>query len=77
MPELKPATEAGKLPNPDGRMRDGFADPKGTYRGDLINKQDPTGPVHPEVKNSDHANNPHYNIKLPNGKKATIIIVGD
>lgn len=77
MPELKPATEEGRLPNPDGRMRDGFADPNGTYRGDLINKQDPMGPVHPGVQNPNHANYPHYNIKLPNGNKASIIIKGE
>ena len=76
MPELKPATGEGKMPNPDGRMSDGFADPNGTYRGDLINKQDPTASVHPSVQNPNHANYPHYNIKLPNGDKAAIIITG-
>jgi len=69
------------------------ADPPGTYRGDLINKHptmddakkmglteiDPMKiPVHPDVNNKLHANNPHYNIKLPDGNKAAIIIrVGD
>jgi hypothetical protein len=76
MPELKPATEDRKMPNPDKKMAEGFADPPGTYRGDLINKQNPTGPVHPGVGNPEHANNPHYNIKLPDGKKAAIIIKG-
>jgi len=93
MPELRPATEEGIMPNPTGRMSDGFADPPGTYRGDLINKHptmddakrmglteiDPMKiPVHPDVNNKLHANNPHYNIKLPDGNKAAIIIrVGD
>ncbi|WP_046234926.1 hypothetical protein, partial [Paenibacillus algorifonticola] len=77
MSEIKPAIQEGKIPNPEGRMRDGFADPNGTYRGDLINKQDPTAIVHPGVQNPYHANYPHYNIKLPNGDKAAIIIMGD
>lgn len=74
MPELRPATQERLLPNPTGRMRDGFADPPGTFRGDLINKADPYGPIHPGVLNADHADFPHYNIKFPNGQKATIII---
>jgi hypothetical protein len=76
MPELKPATEDRKMPNPDKKMADGFEDPPGTYRGDLINKKNPEGPVHPGVMNPEHANNPHYNIKLPNGNKAAIIVTG-
>ncbi len=43
MPELKPATEDRKMPNPDKKMADGFEDPPGTYRGDLINKKNPEG----------------------------------
>lgn len=77
MPELRPVTGEGIMPNPTGRMKDGFADPRGTYRGDLINKYNPTGPVHPDVQNPYHANYPHYNIKLPNGDKAAIIIIGE
>ncbi|MHB8876878.1 MAG: hypothetical protein ACYC8T_24540 [Myxococcaceae bacterium] len=65
------------MPNPEGRMGEGFADPNGTYRGDLINKQDPAAPIHPDVKNPEHREFPHYNIKLPDGNKAAIIIVGD
>lgn len=57
-------------------MSDGFASPPGIYRGDLINKQDSLRPVHPNVQNPDHANCPHYNINLPDGDKATIIIRG-
>lgn len=74
MPELKPATLANVLPNPSGGLSNGFKDPKGTYRGDLINKTDPLAPVHPGVKNPLHANYPHFNIHLPDGKKAAIII---
>ncbi len=77
MPELRPATGDKLMPNPDGRMSGGFADTKGTYRGDLINKKDPTLPVHPDVDNPYHANYPHYIIKLPNGDKAAIIIIGE
>lgn len=77
MPELRPATQEHLTPNPTGRMSGGLKDPKGTYRGDLINKSDPTAPVHPDVANPWHANYPHYNIKFPNGNKAAIIITGD
>ena len=76
MPELSPATNEGRMPNPTGRMADGFADPPGTYRGDLINIHDPLGPVHPNVQNANHRDYPHYNIKLPDGDKAAIIIKG-
>lgn len=48
-----------------------------TYREDLINKQDPLGPIHPDVKSPDHANYPHYDIKLPDGDKAAIMIGED
>jgi hypothetical protein len=48
--------------------------PPGTFRGDLINANDPTQPVHPTVSNPDHANNPHYNIVFGDGTKAAIII---
>lgn len=77
MPELRPATQERLMPNPSGRMSGGFADPPGTFRGDLINKQAPWGPVHPGVNNLNHANYPHYNIKLPNKNKAAIIIKSD
>lgn len=85
MPDLRPATQEGLLPNPTGRMADGFADPPGTYRRDLINKNptmadaeklnlseiDPMQiPVHPDVENPEHANNPHYNIRFLNKAKA-------
>lgn len=33
----------------------------------------PLGPLHPNVANPDHANYPHYNIKLPDSNKAAII----
>lgn len=48
MPELKPETNEGKMPNPTGKTRDGFSQKEGTYKGDLINKQDPMSPVHPK-----------------------------
>ena len=74
MLELSPATNVEKMPNPTGRMADGFADPKGTYRGDLINIKDPLNVIHPDIANEKHKRYPHYNIKLPNGNKAAIII---
>ncbi len=74
MRELRPATEDGLMPNPYKKTGDGFADKKGTYRGDLINKENPDGPVHPGVDNENHKNFPHYNIKLPDGNNAAIII---
>jgi hypothetical protein len=82
MPDLRPATEDRLMPNPPRgnppriRISEGFDDPKGTYRGDLINKQDPTGPVHPDVERPEHRNFPHYNIHFPDGEKAAIIIDG-
>ena len=76
MSELKPATENRLTPNPGKGLGNGFKDAKGTYRGDLINKSNPSGPVHPGVQNPFHANYPHFNIRLPNGNKAAIIIGG-
>ncbi|GLS24784.1 hypothetical protein GCM10007877_04980 [Marinibactrum halimedae] len=76
MPELKPATQLRLTPNPGGGLANGFKDAKGTYRGDLINKSNPTGPVHPGVQNPNHANFPHFNITLPDGNKSAIIISG-
>lgn len=77
MDDLRPHTEEGLMPNPDGGTGNGFGAPNGTYRGDLINKSDPTAPVHdPARVNPDHANNPHYNIRFSDGTKATIIISG-
>lgn len=38
MPELRPATEDRKMPNPDKKMAEGFEDPPGTYRGDSTNR---------------------------------------
>jgi len=82
MPDIRPATEDRLMPNPPRgnpprvRMSEGFEDPPGTYRGDLINKQDPTALVHPDVANPAHRNFPHYNIKFKDGTKAAIIIDG-
>jgi hypothetical protein len=67
---VRPFTGAANLP--------WEAAPKGTYRGDLINIQDPAAPyVHGAETGGEaysHQNNPHINIQFPNGKKATIII---
>ncbi|MBP9168342.1 MAG: VCBS repeat-containing protein [Kofleriaceae bacterium] len=73
-PELRPAGQGGLMPNPSRRLGDGFADQRGTFRGDLINVRDPAGPIHPGVDNLDHANWPHYNITFLNGRKGAIII---
>lgn len=56
-------------PGPGGNIMPGLRDRKNTYRGDLINKQDPLSPnIHPRGK---HKNQPHYNIELidKNGKR--------
>ena len=54
MPELKPG--GGGSRNPE------FMDGPNTYRGDLINKSDPTSAeIHPS---GPHANRPHYNLTL-------------
>ncbi len=62
------------------RMNPEFKDPKGTYRGDLINKKAPESDyIHdPNIvkKNPKHAKFPHYNINFINGEKAAILITG-
>ena len=76
MPELRPAGLGGKMPNPDRKLSDGFSDPRGTYRGDLINTRDPrSSAVHPNDSNDLHRDYPHYNITLPNGDRSAIIII--
>ena len=74
MPELKPSGSGGYIP--------GDIDPPGTYRGDLINKQDPeSSKIHPR---GPHMHTPHYNLTLrtftENGgtrrKKAAIFVDG-
>jgi RHS repeat-associated protein len=82
MPDLRPQTGAGQMPitpgtanpriNPGNPFGGGphnpmWQQPPGTYRGDLINPAAPGGPVHPDVNNDAHANNPHYNIVFSNG----------
>lgn len=51
--------------------------PRGTFRGDLLNTQNPTANyVHPPGSNTpkSHAQNPHYNLHFWNGMKSAIII---
>ena len=74
MDELRPYTEDRLLPNPDKGSGQGFDMPRGVYKGDLINKQDPLADVHPGIDNVEHGKYPHYNIKLPNGLGVTIVI---
>lgn len=80
MDDIKPYTETNRTPNPDGRMRDGFSQPNGTYRGDLINKTEEhyNKTVHPEIQDPKHPHKtcPHYNIRFHDGKEASIIIKG-
>jgi hypothetical protein len=53
MPELQPGP---------GNVMPGLRDRRNTYRGDLINKTDPSSPkIHDRGK---HANQPHYNIDI-------------
>ncbi len=74
MPELKPGGGGDYIP--------GTFDPPGTYRGDLINKADPSNTV--EVHTSGpakHRYNAHYNLTLLTDLsirlKPAIIIKGD
>ncbi len=70
MPDVRPHTAVGHLPWEPA--------PRGTYRGDLVNLQNPAAPyVHPPETGGDaisHQENVHYNIYFQNGEKATIII---
>ena len=63
---------------PLGRMNPEFSDPRGTYRGDLINTRDPNANyVHEPSKvlqHPQHSKYPHYNIYFPDGTKAAILI---
>ena len=53
MPELKPGP---------GNLMPGLRDRRNTYRGDLINKEDPLSPqIHPAGK---HKDQPHYNLDI-------------
>ena len=67
-------------PPPLGRMNPEFPDPKGTYRGDLINIKNPMADyIHdPTIvqQNPLHVIYPHYNIYFSDGTKATILITG-
>nr|WP_315138541.1 hypothetical protein [uncultured Capnocytophaga sp.] len=79
MPELRSHTD--KYPANSGELFSGteFSDlwkqPRGTYRGDLINTKDLTSSVIHISGNKTHDTNPHYNILNHNGKKSAIIIV--
>jgi len=60
---------------PGGKQMPDMDDPRGTYRGDLINTQDPSAPrIHIDGVRDDHSLNPHYNILFHDGTKASIII---
>ena len=63
-----------------GRINPEFPDPKGTYRGDLINVSSPTSNYIHDIdvvsKNPLHSQYPHYNIYFPDGTKSTILITG-
>jgi hypothetical protein len=53
MPELSPGP---------GNIMPGLRDRRNTYRGDLINKQDPeSSKIHDRGK---HSNQPHFNIDI-------------
>lgn len=84
MGDLRPASGANLLPNAPtlhegrnfhiGGYSQGFADPPGTFRGDLLNIHAPDDLVHPNIDNVLHAENPHYNIYFHDRTKAAIII---
>ena len=78
MPELRPHVD--KFPANSGELFYGtiFSDvwkqPRGTYRGDLINTKNPTSNVVHTSGNRIHDTNPHYNILNHDGRKSAIII---
>ena len=78
MTELRPHTFEGRMPVPDneaGHSNPFWKQPRGTYRGDLINKQGPEKPIHPNLpEGHPHRDFPHYNIVFHDGTKAAIII---
>jgi RHS repeat-associated protein len=88
MPELKPHTFDRRTPVPDnegGHSNPLWRQPDGTWRADLINKnEDPetrtfpsTAPIHPDLpEGHEHRDFPHYNIRTPDGTKAAIIVTG-
>ena len=70
---------------PLGKMDPFFSDPKGTYRGDLLNAvtinekgekvlADYIHPPNKVTKHKAHSQNPHYNLYFPDGTKSAIII---
>lgn len=69
MPDVRPLNTVGRDPWEPA--------PAGTYRGDLIDIQNPAAPhVHaPGTSKESHGRNAHYNIIFPNGEKAAILIV--
>ena len=77
-PELEPHTFNRRTPVPDteaGHSNPLWNQPRGTYRADLLNKSDPVGPIHPDLPaGHPHRDAPHFNLKLRDGTKSTIII---
>ena len=80
MPDLEPHTFENRMPVPPeeaGHSNPFWRQQDGTYRGDLINVEDPTGPIHPDLpEGHPHRDTPHYNIRFNDGTKATILITG-
>jgi RHS repeat-associated protein len=80
MTDLRPHTFDRRTPvppNEGGHSNPLWRQPDGTWRADLINRQDPGGPIHPELPpGHPHRDLPHYNVRLPDGTKSAIIITG-
>ncbi|HEU4404456.1 MAG TPA: toxin TcdB middle/N-terminal domain-containing protein [Polyangiaceae bacterium] len=78
MPDMRPHTFDRRVPVPDsegGHSNPLWKQPRGTYRGDLINKANPNAEVHPDLPpGHPHRTHPHYNLTLPDGTKSSIII---
>lgn len=78
MPELRP--HVSNLPSNSGELFHGtefgglWQQPRGTYRGDLINTRDISSDVIHSSGNKLHDTNPHYNILFHDGNKGAIII---
>lgn len=66
-----------KMPDlrPGGKQMPTMVDPRGTFRGDLLDTKDPFGlRLHKDGVRNDHGMNPHYNMLFHDGTKAAIII---
>jgi len=69
--------DINRMPRTHEGIANGMGDKVGQARGDLLNISNPDGPVHPDITNEVHKNNPHYNLTSNDGKVKSAIIVDD